>query len=311
MTNQKRKVSFYLLTLEKHRYIEERNATAISLLDNNEVEMSFQKVYSEMKCLSNGHRAIEVETTNNNYVVEVIEYKDHIAFVRIGQQNYANTAALRDRMTLESEDVPMKDTQLLELYTFCLIDFTTCIISYIGINGAPKLSAVKFLFNNILKDDNISAKLASILTNDIIKTLVNKNIISQITVTVAVPDDSILSEIVGLDENSFDDLRNVKTRTATYKIVAPRNKNIFASSGKLATFFNALKVKHGDSLQSIRVNAKNSKESSQTYDLLEYNFTKTIVLGDRPYYQLSDNDFKDILNETYRTNKDELLVYIK
>lgn len=311
MANQKRKVSFFLLSLEKHIYNADKNTTSIKIFNNDELEAAFQKVYSSMKELKNKHRAIDVHTSSNDYVVEIIEYKDHIVFARIGQQNYANTAALRDRTTLESEEVPMKENQLLELYTFCLIDLSTGVVSYIGINGAPKISAIKFLFDQVLCQEDVVARLAAILTNDILKTLVNKHVVSQMSITVAVPDDTILSNVVGLSEKSFDNLRNVKTKTATYKIVGTRNKNLFDTSQSFAALVGDIKSTFGDKLRSLKVNAKDYEEPSQSYDLLEYNFTKTVTLGDRPYYLLTEVEFKEILMLTYTSNKEELLVYIR
>ena len=59
----------------------------------------------------------------------------------------------------------MRESQLLELYTFCLIDFESGIVSYIGINGAPKISAVRNLFDRTLEpEENTSAHLAAIMT---------------------------------------------------------------------------------------------------------------------------------------------------
>lgn len=106
-------------------------------------------------------------------------------------QNLQTQLQLRDRTTLETENVPMKENQLLELYTFCLIDFETGIVSYIGINGAPKISAVRNLFEQGVKqEEKVSVHLAAIMTNDILQVLVKKQIISKLSVTVAVPEDS-------------------------------------------------------------------------------------------------------------------------
>lgn len=80
-----------------------------------------------MQELADGHKAINITVSNSQYVVEIIFFKDHRAFIKIGQQNPANTVALRDRTTLETENVPMRKSQLLELYTFCLIDFETTV----------------------------------------------------------------------------------------------------------------------------------------------------------------------------------------
>jgi len=312
MANQKRKVSFYCLSLEKHTLIQERNTTQIRPLSNEEIEDCFKKIYDEkMLELENGNKAVDVDNLNNNYVIEIIEYSDHLLFAKIGQQNHANTVALRDKNTLESESVPMTATQLLELYTYCLIDFGTGIVSYIGINGAPRISAVRGLFDKfLLHEENIFAKLAAIMTNDILQALVRKNIISKLSLTVAVPTDEVLSNTIGLSANDFDALKNVKTRTATYKLVATRNKNIFQSSGKLAELIAAIKTKFGNNLKGLTVNAKNFDESSQTYDLLQYNFTKTVTLGGGDHTVLSEEDFKIALKNTYTSNKDDLLRYI-
>lgn len=312
MANVNRKVSFYRLSLEKETLILERRTTRVDILSNSKIEEYFQKIYNEkMASLSNGSKAIIVEVTNNKYVIETIEFNDHRAFIKIGQQNAANTVALRDKSTLESESVPMRETQLLELFTFCLIDFETGIISYIGINGAPRISAIRGLFDSTLHDDNIHATLAAIMTNDILERLVKKNIISKISLTVAVPNDEVLSDCMGLDMESFDSLRNIKTRTATYKIVAARNKNMFENSHKLAELIASIKTKYGDRLKGMSANAKDFHEKSQTYDLLQYNFTKTVTLGGHDSTLIQMDDFKDALRHTYEQYKDELVRYCR
>ena len=307
-----RKVSFYRLSLEKDVFVRERNAAQVQALSNTEMEAQFNYIYHEkMAAISNGRKAMEVETYNSKYVVEVVSFTDQRAFLRIGQQNSANTVALRDRNTLETESVPMRDSQLLELFTFCLIDFETGIVSYIGINGAPRISAIRNMFyNSLYKERKIRTILAAILTDDILERLVRKSIISKISVTVTVPSDEVLSHSMGLGAASFDALRNVKTRTATYNITGKRNKNIFDSSGKLAELVADIQSKFGDdNIKALSVRAKDFDEKSQQYDLLQYNFTKTVILGDVDTSTLSVDDFKEALITTYETNKDELLRY--
>ncbi len=305
-----RKVSFYRLSLEKDVLVRERRTVQVHPLSNEEMEEQFDFIYSEkMADISNGRKAMDVETYNSNYVVEVISYSNHRVFLKIGQQNSANTVALRDRNTLESEDVPMRDSQLLELFTFCLIDFETGIVSYIGINGAPRISAVRKMFDNsLLKERNIHATLAAILTEDILDYLLGKSIIGGITVKVAVPSDEVLSD-KGESAMTFDALRNVKTSTATYNITGKRNKSIFATSSKLAKWIADLKLKYGDNIQALSVRAKDKGEKSQVYDLLQYNFTKTVSMGDADSSTLGVNDFKEALINTYEKYKDELLRY--
>lgn len=90
------------------------------------------------KCieLHDGHRAIDL---SGEYVIETISFENHRVFIKTGQQNPSNTVALRDRTTLETENVPMIENQLLELYTFCLIAFVTGMVRYIGINGSKDI----------------------------------------------------------------------------------------------------------------------------------------------------------------------------
>lgn len=310
MASKTRKVSFYRLSLEKQTPIPGTNTVQVKQLSDSEIEVYFQRICAEkMQALANGHKAMNITVSSSRYVIEVISNEDHRAFIKIGQQNPSNTVALRDRTTLETESVPMKESQLLELYTFCLIDFETGIVSYIGINGAPRISAVRNLFDQgIDREENISAHLAAIMTNDILDVLVKKHIISKLSVTVAVPEDQILSDI-GLDRESFDSVRNIKTRMITYKLVGRRNKNIFSSSGKLAEMIASIKMKYGDNLKGLSANAKDFNEKSQPYDLLQYNFTKTVILGRDDSGLLTLDDFKEALVQTYTLYKNELLKY--
>ena len=311
MAGTKRKVSFYKLSLEKSTLIKERNTVQVEVLSNEKLLQYFRKLYDEKTTqLRNSNKAINVSTSAGDYVVEIVEFDDKHTYMKIGRQNPSDTVALRDTQTLETEIVPMRESQLLELFTYCLLDFETGIISYIGINGAPRISAIRSLFDNCFyKEENVVAKLAAIMTDDILQTLVHKSIISKLTLTVAIPDDSILSDTLGLNESAFDSLRNVKTRTASYKLVATRNKNIFESSSKLAELIATIKERFGDRVQGLTANAKDAHESSQAYDLLHYSFTKTVVLNTKNTAELNEQQFKDALHDTYTTYKDELLRY--
>ena len=313
MAVSKRKVSFYKISLEKSTLLKEKNTMRIEELSDEKLLHYFKKLYNTKATqLNNGNKAININTSTGEYVAEIVEFCDQYAYLKIGKQNPSDTVALRDKNTLETEIVPMRESQLLELFTYCLIDFDTGIISYIGINGAPRISAIKSLFNNCFyQDEGVEAKLAAIMTDDILQTLMHKSVISKLTLTVAVPDDRILSETIGLSEAEFDMLQNVKTRTASFKIVANRNKNIFRSRSRLAELIASIKGRYGDNLLELTANAKDRDESSQAYDLLHYNFTKTVLLSTKDDNAiLNEQHFKTALMETYITYKDELLVYI-
>ncbi len=306
----KRKVSFYYLSAKEYIENYEKRTVQEKELTLKDIEDIFVEMFNtKMQPLANNHKAINVTTKLNHYVIEVFYYKNSLAFLRIGQQNDANTVALRHQTTLESENVPMKEGQLLELFTYSLIDFKTGIISYIGINGAPKISAIQSLFS-LCDDRKIVASVSSIMTDDILSTITKKRIISKILLTVAIPKDNILSD-VGVSRTDFDDLRNIKTSTITYNIVAQRNKNIFSSSKYLANLFVGLKEKFGDGLKGFSVNAKDENEDSQTYDLLEHSFTKTVYLGEENSSKLTEQEFEKSLKRVYSINQTELLRYIR
>ena len=306
MSKKTRKVSFYRLALTHNIEV---NSKFSQDLTNHEIEEKFKFIYNEKTTpLRGGERAVNISTPASDYVIEIIDYSNHRAFIKIGQQNPSNTVALRDMTTLETEEVPMKESQSLELYTFFLIDFETCIVSYIGINGAPKVSAIRTLFNEFLENDRTFANLAAIMTDDILQILVSENIISKVSITVATPEDSILSYI-GVNENSFDSLRNVKTSTATYNLVAQKNKSVFNNSSDLGIWFASIMEKFGGNVKKISANAKDHHEKSQTYDLLQYNFTKTVVLSDDNNKYPTIFEYREALERTYNTYKAELVRY--
>lgn len=113
MAGKSRKVSFYLLVLEKKESIQGSRHKRFVPLKNDEIEEHFRSIYdNKMQSLSNGNKAISVNFSSGTDIVEVLDYTNHCAFVKIGQQNPSNTVALRDQETLETEEVPMAENQL-------------------------------------------------------------------------------------------------------------------------------------------------------------------------------------------------------
>lgn len=171
MVSKTRKVSFYRLSLEKQTLLPGTRTVRVTQLNNSEIEDCFREIYNEkMQVLSDNHKAINITASNGHYVIEAISFEEHRAFLKIGQQNPSNTVALRDRTTLETENVPMRESQLLELYTFCLIDFESGIVSYIGINGAPKISVIdkeriERLWNNSYLDNLYRSAFVGTIAN--------------------------------------------------------------------------------------------------------------------------------------------------
>ena len=308
MPSVQKKVAFYHLTQE--RTGDDRRKYAVS---NADIERNFQQIYNQMTILENQCRAAKIMNGNVKIVVEVVQYNqtEHYAFVKIGHQHHANTTSLRDQTTLEATNVPMQPSQRLELYTYCYIDFTTCIVSYISMNSAPGISALRAMFNHyLLSNFKISSSLSTIMSANIIEMIKNKRA-SQLIVSVAVPSDKVLEENICVSKQAFRKLQNVKKVSYSYTISARRFKNIFNTPEEVGEVVAAIKEEHGDNLRGLKVSAKADDEDMQKYDLLKHSLTHKVTFDVDDISLLAASDFFSILSSSYQTQKPDLLRYIR
>lgn len=308
MPSVQRKVAFYHLTQE--RTGEDRQKYAVT---NEDVEDSFKYAYGRMTVLENQRRAAKILSGNVKIVVEVVQYNpdEHFAFVKIGHQNHANTTSLRDQNTLEATSVPMQPSQRLELFTYCYIDFTTGIVSYIGLTAAPRISALRAMFDHyLLSEFKTSTSFSAIMSSDIIDMVKSKRV-SKLTVSVAVPSDEVLSESINVSRNAFDKLQHVKKIGYTYSVSARRLKNMFNSPAEVGEVVAAIKEEHGANLQALKVNAKADGEDSQIYDLLQHSMTHKVTFDVEDISMLTTEDFFNSLSTCYRAKKQDLLRYVR
>lgn len=231
----------------------------------------------------------------------------------MGKQNPKDTISLRDSKTFNTNNVPMKSTQNLELYTYCMIDFKECIVSYINIGYIPKISLLEVFVNENLKQRDCIAKISPILCDDVIDLISNKKTIGSICVSVAIPSDKILSEKFGLSEEEFDniELNNAKSSTLVFKLSSKRNKSLFMMSNKgaLRKFIEGIVNKYRDNICALKVCAKDENEKSQTYNILSYKFSREVPLYDDGERMISEKIIIDALKKTYENNKSELKKY--
>lgn len=308
MPSVQKKVAFYHLTQE--RTGDDRRKYPIS---NTDIETNFQNIYNQMTILENQGRAVKIISGNVKVVVEVIQFNsnEHYAFIKIGHQHNANTTSLRDQTTLEATNVPMQPSQRLELYTYCYIDFTTCIVSYISMNSAPGISALRAMFNHhLLSTFKISSSLSAIMSADIIDMIKHKRA-SQLIVSVAVPSDDVLEENICVSKRAFRKLQNVRKVSYTYTISGQRLKNIFNTPEEVGEVVAAIKEEHGDNLRGLKVSAKADDEDMQKYDLLKHSLTHKVTFDVDDISLLAASDFFSILSSCYQAQKPDLLRYIR
>lgn len=307
MPNIQRKVAFYHLTQE--RMGDDRRKHSVS---NADIESNFQYIYGQMTVLDSQRRAAKIISSNVKVVVEVVRYdpSNHFAFIKIGHQNHANTTSLRDQNTLQATNVPMQPSQRLELFTYCYIDFTTCIVSYISMNSAPRVSALRAMLDHyLLSNFKTSSSFSSIMSADIIDMIKTKRA-SKLVVTVAVPSDDVLED-VGVRRRVFDRLQHVKKIGCTYTISAKRLKNMFSSPEEVGEVVAAIKEEHGDNLQGLKVSAKGEGEETQVYDLLQHSLTHKVSFDVEDISLLSADDFYSRLSACYQSQKPDLMRYIR
>lgn len=308
MASIQRKVAFYHLTQEWTG--DDRQKHAVS---NADIEANFQHIYNQMTILGNQRRAAKIMSGNVKVVVEVVQYNsnDHFAFIKIGHQNHANTTSLRDQNTLEATNVPMEPSQRLELFTYCYIDFTTCIVSYISMNAAPRVSALKAMFDHyLLSNFKTGSSFSAIMSADIIDMIKTKRA-SKLVVTVAVPSDDVLEQSISVSKRVFNILQNVKKIGYSYTISARRLKNMFNNPEEVGQVVAAIKEEHGDNLQGLKVNAKADGEDTQVYDLLQHSLTHKVTFDVEDISLLSVDDFYNSLSACYQSQKPDLIRYIR
>ncbi len=309
MPTIQRKVAFYHLTQE--RTGDDRRKHSVS---NSDIEANFQYIYSQMTILDSHRRATKIVSSNVKVVVEVVRYdpSNHFAFIKIGHQNHANTTSLRDQNTLQATNVPMQPSQRLELFTYCYIDFTTCIVSYISMNSAPRVSALRAMLDHyLLSNFKTSSSFSSIMSADIIDMIKTKRA-SKLVVTIAVPSDDVLEADVGVrSRRVFDRLQHVKKIGCTYTISAKRLKNMFGSPEEVGEVVAAIKEEHGDNLQGLKLSAKGEGEESQIYDLLQHSLTHKVTFDVEDISLLTADEFHGRLSACYQSQKPDLMRYIR
>lgn len=299
------RISFFSLILNKGQ-----QETTPLFLSNSEIEERFNHIYqSQMKTLSTNRKAIRFD--NSEYVLEVIKYDKKLVFMTIGVLNAANTVSLRSSETLESVKVPMNHDQALETFTYCMLDLSTGIITYICLNGTPSLSAVRDLFYD--ENSHTTASLVPIVTKDTLRRIASKEIINNFSVKIAVPCDKILSNDIGIPLDNFDKLQNIKMQNITLQVSAKRNTSLFSSSNSCLEFFNNIitKITNKRELRKLSVSARDSDEHSHSYSLLLEKFSQTIMLDKEDFDSYCSEDFMGMIENNYNEKKSELLEYIR
>lgn len=318
MATSKRKVSFYLMNFRKTiKEIEGIENKAIHKDIKSEelypclVEM-IEKSFIETK---NKTKACKISMSGDDVYIELIEFTKEYSVFKIGHEKATNTYDIINKNTYDSAEVPINDNESLEMYTYCIFDHNNFVCAIIDIYGAPMLASLRTMFSRFFienyKDDEIFVSYSSILTRDIIKQLTVKEVISNVTAEIAIPQSRILDEFSYVERNHFKNLQNVKTTTVTFNLVSERGKNLFVDDNQLMLMFENAKEKFGDSLKKFCVKARDNDEPMDQYNLLEHRFTRRINLTNDDVNKLSQKDIVSALKNVYTRNLSDINNFIR
>ncbi|MGN0605468.1 MAG: hypothetical protein ACI4JM_02990 [Oscillospiraceae bacterium] len=300
-------VVFYKFTFEKEKISENGKTFSTHTLSSEENISCFNDIYSKMKVLSNGHRV--KKSCNNDFIVETVKFENNVLFAKIGRENPSSTVAIRDFDTLESEPVKMTQSQLLETFTYFILDFQTGILCFIYLQSAPKTAEIKDFFAQYTKENKITPQTSIILTHDVLRNICKKGFITKIDFKIAVPPDKVLSDIVGMPINDFDAVQNIKTSTLSYTLTADRNKKLFREVGAIENTCNLILEKFD--VKHFKIKAKDALGLNEEVDLINSKFTKNVTFNVDNLNELEESDFQSELMNTYNDNKEEILTLIR
>lgn len=301
-----RRLKYYLLSMTKN---DEKR-----VLRSDELESKFQDIVDNkmIPIGQTGHKAIQVDFSDGSYVIELIQQKGHIYYLKLCIGNLAYSVALRDKKTLESGNLDIGPTQSLEIYTFCIIDFTTRVLSYVGVNGSPRVSVLKDWLNGIYKEEGYGTTMALICSPNVLDELAKKKRITNIKVDIAVPSDTEL-ERIGVDEKSFDDMRGTMTRMLSYEISAMRGKSLFEDPGKIRQIVhNLINGVDSDSIIAFKGFGKDDGETTpQVFNLLDYGTTVSDKIDRKEYDKGDDERRMQMIYSTYNTKRADILSIVQ
>lgn len=309
MEKESRKILFYQLLM----YMNDSNKE--KLVDLSEFELMFNKLIAEkmQEIDSTNKKAMFVELKDGNYVIEIIKQnmEEHIYYIKLGVHNPTNSIEIRDKNTLKTDGIKIGESQSLEIYTLCVIDFVLGVISYVKMNGSARVSIIKDILNMCYMKQGYEARLAVICEPDVIAALSKKKRIMKLNMDLAVPSDAVLANI-GLSEPTFDDIRGTKSKTISFELKADRGKTLFDEPSKIrAIISRVLTSVNQEKIKKISATTKDEMGNYSTINLLLEGVTMMEYTEKNTYDKVSDFERLDMIYSKYKENKNEIASYIR
>ncbi len=319
MSNIKRKVHFFKMNFRESVIVTKESKEEVvqyKYLDSQDMEQYFEEICDNyFEEIDNDRKAKSIHTSYGDVVVEIVENTKKFAVYKIGHQKTSNTVGLRNYETLAFSDVPMKDNENLEMYTYCYMDYSNFVCAIISVYGAPTISALTNMFRNYFSSEHKEKVMYitadSILSTETIEMLSNKEVITNVTATISLPQEKILDQYVELNRKEFGALHDVKNSEITFNIVGKRNSNLFYQPNQLVKIFNQMQDIYDDDLKSFFVKAKDKNEKMETYNVLNYKFTRSILLSSEDNSIFTEKEIVKNLKHAYTSSINEIEKFIR
>lgn len=272
-------------------------------LNSNEIYQMFEEIYNHTRSVD-AYKTCELDGL---YYYDFIIFNKTEMFLKIGKVNMNNAIEIRDKDTFKSGPINIKENQQLNTILYFYMDFNTCIATICSSEGIGYGTAIKKLLMDKYKKDITNVIFANILTKDIIKRIMEKDIIGNIEFSYAVPSDEIWSSI-NLNRDVFNDIQNKKSMQMTCKLCIERNKSAFDDRNQVKMLFNDITSKY-KLLKSFYIDAKNKGEKIEHFNLLEYRYKDKIEYDEHDFSNY--NTMYKLIKSKYSNKKVEICELIQ
>lgn len=294
----RKRINFYQIQAE--RSIKNKKKK----LNYEQIHHFFDETYKNLPMNEQGYKFKRFETFDK-YMIEYIELNENNLFIRIGKETPENIIGKRNQDTGSLVSIELDNKETIEAYTYLLIDFEKCVMSFLNLSGAPSRIVFEKYLNSI--DKSIVFDCTPITTNKILEKIINKSILGTIEYTYCNPKNNVLKDIPGVTDTVLDSL-NVDKSTISVSLRPPRKKSLLKRLQELVRIKDDLEQIHGDELKKITINARDEDEAMVTYNLLDYKFNSYAYFD--MINTLNEKDFKKIIIKTFDEQKDDLYRYI-
>lgn len=297
-------VYFYLLSITEEQ---EDDGILERQLTNDAVYELFHNIYDNSKDV-NHYKTCELK---GQYYYDFLTFNENEVFIKIGRVNENTSIEKRNKETLESGPIEVNENEQLDKIEYYYMDFKTGIVSILNADGIGYGTPIKKLLLERYSNNNLNVTFANIISRDIIKMVMEKDVIGTMEYSYAVPNDNIMSNDMNVNRDFFNNIENKKALVLSCRIPIERNKSAFKNNNELLKTMNSIIREHTSSMKSFVVNAKNKGEKMRSFNLLKYRFKEIIDCENQDFSDFSS--IYEIIKNTYQNRKKEIcnLINIK